>query len=577
MTSSTSSGNPKDARILIIGTGVAGLRTAKTLLDDGFKSVHLVSETLSAGGIWALDDSGMSYPGLLTNSGIGDYEFSTAPMKEDPEFLKNNEDRLSGATVGRYLEDFYEKHVQDRAGSIRFGHRVVHMDRIPGESTGWKIELQNVKTGEISTEVWDKVVLSVGIAASINLPSCFTDLSAVNSFQGMLTHSSRLTSKLHDRILSLPSSAKIVVIGGGKSAADIAQLYGGLGRDVTLAFRQARLFAAGGKKLDALVQTRIGATLSPHKDSETRLEWFLHKTRLGAFFVRRMMGNTVAEWLKGLRISPDSPLYFQGSHNILYFGPSVLGGRAMSYKSGFHSLAAEGKIKLVKDADPVGISSDGRSVVFKDGRTLEADVIVCATGFGDPITFIPQETKKQLGLSLEPPCSPTNPYEGLADFLSLQPVPGPPRSDPANHVYRGILPSGALESRDLVVCGGALALKTPFICEISSHWISSFFLQSSHLKLPSSTQEAFDASEDHAQFIRARYPLTPFPWGQTTYCAWFNTDQYVESIFEDMGVESNRREAGMLGLGFVLGNLRPSAVKDLGEERRALRVASGEE
>ena len=72
---------------------------AKTLLDDGFKSVHLVSEvrfalpfsrmirsaslrslptltslpfrdnqTLSAGGIWALDDSGMSYPGLLVRT-----------------------------------------------------------------------------------------------------------------------------------------------------------------------------------------------------------------------------------------------------------------------------------------------------------------------------------------------------------------------------------------------------------------------------------------------------------------------------------------------------------------------------
>ena len=244
-----------------------------------------------------------------------------------------------------------------------------------------------------------------------------------------------------------------------------------------------------------------------------------------------------------------------------------------------------------------------------------------------------QETKKQLGLSLDLPYSSTNPYEGLSDFTSLQPVPAPPRSDPATHVYRGIVPAGALESRDLAVwsvtsesrsfdelpfnslqsnlpftftcSGGAWALKSPFISELSSHWISSFFLQSSHLKLPPSNEAAFDATEDHAQWIRARYPLSSFYWQKLYYCAWLNTDQYFEELFGDMGVKTERREKGFLGLGFYIvssfyllslslpsslkrelirnlslgrqqAKLPPTSIKDLGEERRALRMAAGE-
>ena len=70
------------------------------------------------------------------------------------------------------------------------------------------------------------------------MPSCFTDPSVVDSFEGILAHSSKINAKLHERILNLPASAKVVVIGGGKSAVDLAQLYGGLGRDVTIAFRK---------------------------------------------------------------------------------------------------------------------------------------------------------------------------------------------------------------------------------------------------------------------------------------------------------------------------------------------------
>jgi 2-polyprenyl-6-methoxyphenol hydroxylase-like FAD-dependent oxidoreductase len=55
---------------------------------------------------------------------------------------------------------------------------------------------------------------------------------------------------------------------------------------------------------------------------------------------------------------------------------------------GFHALIADGKIKTVKDASPAGISKDGRSLMLEDGRELEADVIIAATGFGSTMGFL---------------------------------------------------------------------------------------------------------------------------------------------------------------------------------------------
>lgn len=73
------------------------------------------------------------------------------------------------------------------------------------------------------------------------MPAPFTDPAVVDPFNGILTHSSKITSSLHDKILALPpSTTKIVIVGIGKSAVDLGGIYAGLGRDVTVVFRKVR-------------------------------------------------------------------------------------------------------------------------------------------------------------------------------------------------------------------------------------------------------------------------------------------------------------------------------------------------
>jgi hypothetical protein len=100
------------ARPVIIGAGTSALIQAKTLLDDGFRAVSIVSSADRVGGVWARGPHGGIYPSLLTNSAWGNFEFSTKPMPKDN--LTETDGRIRAETVSDYLQDFYEIYLEGR-------------------------------------------------------------------------------------------------------------------------------------------------------------------------------------------------------------------------------------------------------------------------------------------------------------------------------------------------------------------------------------------------------------------------------------------------------------------------------
>ena len=54
----------RDCRICVIGAGAAGLISAHTLIQDGFRNVEVLSRDSSTGGVWAAE---RVYPGLTIN------------------------------------------------------------------------------------------------------------------------------------------------------------------------------------------------------------------------------------------------------------------------------------------------------------------------------------------------------------------------------------------------------------------------------------------------------------------------------------------------------------------------------
>ena len=83
--------------VAVIGAGIAGLVTAKTLAQDGF-DVQVFEKGNDLGGTWALS---RTYPGLRTNNTKQTYEFSDHPYPDDTELSPRADE------VRSYLEKVF--------------------------------------------------------------------------------------------------------------------------------------------------------------------------------------------------------------------------------------------------------------------------------------------------------------------------------------------------------------------------------------------------------------------------------------------------------------------------------------
>ncbi len=113
----------RDKRVAIIGTGIAGLATAKTFLNKGFEVVVWEKEP-ALGGVWK---ASRTYPGLRANTAKETYAFSDYPYPETVDGYPYAED------VRNYLES-YADHFNIRE-NIRFDSEVIQLaeaDAKPG-------------------------------------------------------------------------------------------------------------------------------------------------------------------------------------------------------------------------------------------------------------------------------------------------------------------------------------------------------------------------------------------------------------------------------------------------------------
>jgi cation diffusion facilitator CzcD-associated flavoprotein CzcO len=86
-------------RVAIIGAGLAGLTTAKVLLQAGH-DVEVFDKTPDVGGVWSRT---RRYPGLTTQSPKAQYSFSDFPMpRHFPEWP-------TGAQIQEYLAGYADE------------------------------------------------------------------------------------------------------------------------------------------------------------------------------------------------------------------------------------------------------------------------------------------------------------------------------------------------------------------------------------------------------------------------------------------------------------------------------------
>ncbi|WP_299681038.1 NAD(P)-binding domain-containing protein [uncultured Roseobacter sp.] len=354
----------KRKKVAVVGGGVSGLAAAKAFDERGHR-VCGFERSHDFGGVWELS---RSYPDVQTQSPKDLYCYTDHPMPDDyPEWPK-------GPQVHAYLHTYAEKHNLGRL--FRLNTNVKSMDR--HDAGGWTLTLD--AGGQKWTEHFDFVSVCTGQFSDKNILTHPGQDGFVDA-GGAVMHSSEYTDP------SIVRGKRVVVLGGSKSATDIAvnaaingarevtwvylepvwrvpYFVGGINFKRLLYMRaQEQQFNTWGK---SGLQRVVAAALKPLVWVNFRGLEALLKTQLG---------------LKKYNMVPKTPIEKEVSCSVPIVTPGL-----------FEALKA-GKIKPIQGTYE---NYDGKDIVLSTGDRVQADVSILAVGWKLGVPYLPQAEKDKL-------------------------------------------------------------------------------------------------------------------------------------------------------------------------------------
>jgi cation diffusion facilitator CzcD-associated flavoprotein CzcO len=348
-------------KIGIVGGGIAGLSTAKTLKACGFEVV-LFEKEADVGGVWS---ASRRYPGLTTQNPRDTYAFSDFPMpKSYPEWP-------SGAQMQAYLEAYVDHF---RLGDVvKLGAEVVSASLLPNAS-GWTLKVRASGVEE-SLEV-DWLIVCNGIFSIPAVPD-FEGADAFTAASGLILHTSQFTDIARAR------NKHVLVVGYGKSSCDVANAVAGESASTTVIARS--LIWKIPKKLmnvlnfKHLFLTRLGEGLFKYIEVKG-FEKFLHGPGVG---VRNSMLASVQGVIAGqlklkeVGLLPDKPL------------ETIARSTVSLVTDGFYEKIQAGDLTIKVGAQIKSLRAG--QATLSTGETVPADVIVCGTGWDQKVPFLSPE------------------------------------------------------------------------------------------------------------------------------------------------------------------------------------------
>jgi cation diffusion facilitator CzcD-associated flavoprotein CzcO len=358
-------------RIGIIGAGVAGLTTAKVLLQAGH-DVVVYDRVDDVGGVWS---ASRRYPGLTTQSPKAQYSFSDFPMGKDlPEWP-------AGAQVQGYLAAY-----ADHFGvteHLRLGTDVLRATPL-GEGR-WELETRPSSGGTPAVDQVDGLVAANGVFCEPAMP-------VLPGQEEFTAAGGRVLAgtQMHDA--ETARGQHVVVIGYGKSACDVTVPLSTVAASTDVVARQ--LLWKVPRKINNVVNfkmlllTRMGEALFRYIRLHG-VERFLHGP---GNRVRRSMLNSIGSVSVRQFGLADKGLVPTGHMEDIVKGAIGLA------TEGFFEGVADGRIVVHRDQTVTRlVAGDGRpAVLLRDGTRLPADLIVCSTGFTQGVPFLDADVQAQL-------------------------------------------------------------------------------------------------------------------------------------------------------------------------------------
>jgi len=337
-------------RVAVIGAGVAGLQVANLLRPLG-KQVVIFEKGTQVGGCWQKNyvDFGLQVPKEL-------FEFPGFPWPSDKKWEKFP----PGPEVQEYIERYAREF--DIYSCIKFQTAVLEAAPRKGGKRGWTLTHQ-AKGGRQITEDFDFLVMATGM---YTWPPHVPLARGSEKFWGEILHSCTFMDR------KAAAGKKVVVVGGGKSAIDIAVAAGKEGESTTLLCRRPHWpvprYLANVLPFKWGTYSRFGhSTLIPHSEVPSCF-WWAHSVCTPLKWV---WWRTVEKMFKAqFRIPADKVP--QDPIEVDLF----TGGQILNYD--FRKMTEAGSIRHITGA----ISHfKENGVVLMDGTELEADLVVYGTGF----------------------------------------------------------------------------------------------------------------------------------------------------------------------------------------------------
>ena len=346
------SDEPEHLDVLIVGAGISGIGAAHALSTRLPAKRFVVLEARNAiGGTWDL----FRYPGIRSDSDLTTFGYEFKPWTDRTVIA-------DGDRILAYLQDTVSEYRLERF--VRFQQRVVEA-AWDGEAARWTVVSEDPRSGERTTRTCDWLFAAGGY---YRYDRGYTpEIEGLDRFGGPVIHPQQWPEDLQTR------GRAVVVIGSGATAVTIVPALVREGARVTMLQRTPTYvlslasedgFAVRLRRL--LGARRAHALLRRRSIAIQRILWVLAKRRPA--LVRRFIRS------RAVRQLPDG--YPVDLHFNPPYGPW------------------DQRLCFVPDGDLFRAISDGGAEVvtarirrviehgieLEDGRTLDADVIVTATG-----------------------------------------------------------------------------------------------------------------------------------------------------------------------------------------------------
>jgi dimethylaniline monooxygenase (N-oxide forming) len=343
--------------VCVIGAGISGLVTARTLQGDGF-DVTILERRRNLGGVW---DPDVSYPGVTTQTVKEQYAFSELPMPADwPDWP-------SGAQVHDYLRTYAQRF--GVAELIHYGVRVTDVRR-DDAADQWVVSTAS-SAGVVDLR-FDKVVVCTGVFCQPCVPA-LPGAAAFESAGGRILHSSQVLSEAD------LAGKNVAIVGFQKSATDVAMLSSRVAESTNVLYRT--LLWKLPKRVGGLVHQRYLL----YSRMTRRMLTPTSASRAARVRYRLLRPFTWLQWrtveailnrqnsLKKVGLYPDRPIDVQ------------IGCALSEAPDGYYKLINDGVIQM-QQTDTVGL--DTGHVVLHSGHRIPSDVVVLATGWSQTPEFL---------------------------------------------------------------------------------------------------------------------------------------------------------------------------------------------